>query len=405
MNKIIEINPALFTAGGVSKTKTIKNKSIKHKPIINPSVLKNKFLKRIKQHKTNEIKDAYKNKNVQPGTNTDLFTDEFSQSIEYLQKLSREKHKNADNQYKKDCLEKKTVKNYNSIYNTFPNVNQTNINIELPTELKEERFVMPNDTIVNPIITNNTPQVNSNIPIHIKPTINKAPLQIYNDTQRDILKVSNKPALPNHADIPYGILKGGNKPTYRAWNKTQKNNISSGVLTSNTIIDNKELSMREDKLNKLKTKIQERRANVSSNNNINEPTDRWMTSNFITNRKNVGIANPPIPPNNTQQLKLSKKIITKRYTLGKSKIKRQIGVLIKNRETRKKVICAHKELKQQPICDIKTYLNEHNLIKIGSKAPTDVMRKLYETAKLSGDIYNLNNDTLLHNLKKSDDNH
>lgn len=402
MNKIIEINPALFTAGGVSKTKTIKNKSIKNKPIINPSVLKNKFLKRIKQHKTNEIKDTYKNTNVQPVTNTDLFTDEFSQSIEYLQKLSREKHKNADNQHKKDCLEKKTVKNYNSIYNTFPKVNQTNINIELPTELKEDRYVMPNDTnkinIVNPIITNNTPQV---IPIHINPPIPKAPLQIYNDMQRDMLKVSNKPALPNHADMPYGILKGGNKPTYRAWNKTQKNNMPSGGLTSN-IIDNKELSMREDKLNKLKNKIQERHANVSSN----EPTDRWMTSNFISNRKNGGITTPPIPPNNTQQqLKLSKKTITKRYTLGKSKIKRQIGVLIKNRETRKKVISAHKELKQQPICDIKTYLNEHNLIKIGSKAPTDVMRKLYETAKLSGDIYNLNNDTLLHNLKKSDDNH
>ena len=65
---------------------------------------------------------------------------------------------------------------------------------------------------------------------------------------------------------------------------------------------------------------------------------------------------------------------------------------------------AYRDLKHQPIHEIKTYLNEHNLIKIGSKAPNDVIRKLYENSKLTGDVFNLNNDTLLYNLVKSDNN-
>ena len=76
-----------------------------------------------------------------------------------------------------------------------------------------------------------------------------------------------------------------------------------------------------------------------------------------------------------------------------------MSVLIKNRHTRKKILTAHKELKQQSISSIKDYLNRHNLLKIGSTAPNDVIRKLYETSKLSGDIYNMNTDTLIHNLQ------
>ena len=45
-NKKIEINPALFSVGGLSKTKTKKNrdKITKPTPLISPNILKNKLL-------------------------------------------------------------------------------------------------------------------------------------------------------------------------------------------------------------------------------------------------------------------------------------------------------------------------------------------------------------------------
>jgi hypothetical protein len=104
--------------------------------------------------------------------------------------------------------------------------------------------------------------------------------------------------------------------------------------------------------------------------------------------------------NNSFEKQLIKKTCKRTYTLGKSKVNRSVGILIKDNKTRKNIINAQKELKHHSISDIKKYLHKHNMIKSGSNAPNDVIRKLYESCMLAGEITNLNKDTLLHNFAK-----
>ena len=404
-NKTIKINPLLFSVNGISKKNKKKPTNV---PLISPNILKNKLLKRIKDHKNKETTDLDSKKKTEETNNTIIndntnYTDEFNDSIEYLQSLSKQKQTNLENENRKEQIQKKTIKKYNS--SSVPIVN-----LELPEELKE----------TNISISNNLNTSSNNIPI----TINN--------------KLDN---------VPYGVLKGGQKPTYRQWAKTQKNYQPENNNLSNNNILNKPISDREQRLNLLKQKLQkqtsintqplietqsiiktqpiintqpiietqpiintqpiiETQTNLEeiiltqnliqkSNNNSIVPT-----TNINENMNNLALYKEPEKIRTVK--KLLKRTIHKKYTLGKSNIKRTVAVLLKNQHTRKKIIDAQKDLKKKPVNDVKTYLRQHNLIKIGSNAPTDIIRKIYESAVLAGEITNNNKDTMLHNFMKND---
>ena len=94
--------------------------------------------------------------------------------------------------------------------------------------------------------------------------------------------------------------------------------------------------------------------------------------------------------------------VSKKYTLGKKH--NVVGVLLKDSKTRKNVMTAHQNLKKKSISQIKEYLKDHNLIKVGSIAPQDVLKEMYVSAMLTGDVTNSNQDILLHNFLKSEEN-
>jgi len=156
-------------------------------------------------------------------------------------------------------------------------------------------------------------------------------------------------------DPPSGCLKGGNKPTYREFhNKTlKKSNI---------------------------------RYNMSRN------------TQHSTNTKHdvIHIQNKP---NKSRHNKIKRKTRhTKKTTFKLGKYGGNVSVLIKNNATRRKIKREHGILKQKPIIEIKKYLYDKNLLRLGSTAPNDVLRILYEESILAGDITNINNDVTLHNF-------
>jgi hypothetical protein len=102
-------------------------------------------------------------------------------------------------------------------------------------------------------------------------------------------------------------------------------------------------------------------------------------------------------PKNLKYLK-RKKTLRRTYNVGKSKVHPKVGVLVTNRTIRKKISTQAQQLKQMPIDEIRRYLMEKGLIKVGSIAPNDVLRQMYENAVLiGGDVNNHNPDNLLYN--------
>ena len=86
----------------------------------------------------------------------------------------------------------------------------------------------------------------------------------------------------------------------------------------------------------------------------------------------------------------------KRFRIGKHDD--VVGVLLKNKQTQRHIQTQHLSLKQKTIGEIRKYLYEHHLLKIGSNAPPDVLRRMYEDSILTGDVKNTNKDVLLHNF-------
>ena len=400
-NKTISINPSLFSIGG-SKTKKNREKKTKPTavPIISPNVLKNKLLKRIKEHKQRETQNLENNKrklepkieNLKPSKKTDdeilNFNDEFTDSINYLHTLSKQKRVDdekakydAVKQKRKEEIERRTIKNYH--LDGDP-VNNPIINMELPADLQEP---------------------------FMQTSVATEPYKINSPYKGD--------------NIPYGVLKGGLKPSYREWARTQRSNIvtnpnASLVIEGGSI--NSQKTARENRLNMLKEKIKQKNLlsePMMTENLIKKPIEQ-IVSTIAINTENISLP-PPIPisapvkvsntiteiqQNPNEQIiatkHITKKTIKRKYILGRSQTKQSVGVLIIDRGTRKRVLTAQKDLKRRNINDIKSYLKDHNLIKTGSNAPNDVIRKLYESSMLAGEITNISSDTLLHNFTKED---
>jgi hypothetical protein len=155
----------------------------------------------------------------------------------------------------------------------------------------------------------------------------------------------------NNASTPmWGCLKNGSLPTFRDWkNSTQK---------------------------------------VHS---LGDSNDKMAEISYMMKQQNE----LPKPKLNFMK---QKRTVKRKYTVGKSKTISKIGVLVSNKTIRNNIINKTQEIKLKSIEEMKRYLIKRGFIRVGTSAPNDVIRKMFETANLvCGEIENHNADNLLYN--------
>ena len=407
--KTIQINPELFKISGGKSRKNRDKKELTLHPNVTPNTIKNKLLKRIKEHKTSGVNtNKHSNQNKQsanpsiPNNNSANFTDEFYGALNYLSDLSK---KQKVNEAKQRSLKTSTLKNYRNV--------PLDISLELPPELQESKTFVPQSN------------------------------EVYNINY----KVTD--------DVPYGCLKNGKKKTYREWKQlstpdkidipdiirpptppkkhigtfTSLRDTNTSLRDTNTSFKKENVHSnnlsREERLehikNKLK-KIQDEETQIKQQSLddfktlekklLKPPIDFEIEELELDNFDEVAIENTSDIKEmitnrdnnikNEKNKKYLKKTIKRKFTLGKSDKLRRVSVLIKDRQTRKNIINSQKELKKTTITDIKKYLRQHGMIKVGSTCPSDILRKTFESAVLTGEVTNTNKEILLHNFLSSD---
>ncbi len=200
-------------------------------------------------------------------------------------------------------------------------------------------------------------------------------------------------------------MKGGTKPCYREWTKTQKKREPLEQINTQPQIHSPIFNNTINKSDIVQKIINKRRNGViHSTHNKNKTNDVFTSihkiKNTIGNNNNTNDFNTP---KIKKRKKIIKRVIKKTYTVGKSKVNNRVSVFLKNNQTQKIILNHKHKFKTTPKNDIKKYLREHNLIKIGSLIPDDVLHEMYSNVKLAGDIYNTNTNTRLFNYVNNEE--
>jgi hypothetical protein len=419
------------TGGGSSKRRTKRSsgsgeRKIRPSSIVQPSTLKKTLLERIKQHqRTRErsrtqddsdrnsasaaASDSASSSSTIPGHKGD---DNFSQSMDFLRKLALKRREQQRTQKKRTDFaiglpEAKTpeAKMLNQVSETL-----TNGEILTNTGLLGLPVVpmIPSANVIPAAVSEPTIHVGAmpmpmpmpmpSMPAFGSPTGSETPppkitdlADMYNNT---IAAASDEPPKeptsepPMHIpqnpedylpsifikeDPPHGCLKNGTKPTFREW----------------------ATKMLHKPVDAIKNMFGGDNGTGSTDPTTNTSTteSEGMSNSLAANSESTGAIDPSQVAGMRVKIRKTKK---KRFRIGKHDD--VVGVLLKNKQTQRHIQSQHLTLKQKTIGEIRKYLYDHHLLKIGSNAPPDVLRRMYEDAILTGEVKNTNNDVLLHNF-------
>jgi hypothetical protein len=343
--KKINIDMGLFNFTKKSRKKNtgenkdgikVKQPSQKKK---NETIKKKSILKMIRQHQEDRYSKLFDEKKgvTQPSTEpTTGFEKDFDEAQKFMKNLTE---KNVSNPQVKN----KSLKNYS-----------TNTNSLLFHPSIDPVKDVTNTIVQQPIVAS---------PITLNPSF---------------------PTIINPSP-QYGCLKNGQMPTYREYmNKTRKALPTSigqsigGGTPQQPVVPPKTMS-------EIRNEIVEKKINDSMNR-VNE-------------MKNIALKLQQLKQNNKPKKLKRKKTVRRTYKVGKSKIHPKVSVLVSNKTIRNNITTKSQLLKQTSIEEVKKHLINRGLIKIGTIAPNDVLRKMYESSILMcGELNNHNPDNLLYNF-------
>jgi hypothetical protein len=362
-NKTITINPELFkisnitrknkSANNTKKTqKEIKIKSNKPKTEDTNETKKHKLLGYIRK----------KQKELEKEKENNIFSDN-------LNLPSSSSSLTIDNSYHNQPIETSTFEN--SVL-FFKDIEQKEITPAI--QLFNRNQTVKNYSNINPTIQQSSTTATPSIP---HPNI------LFNEQYPETQIITPQTTALHLSSMPkYGILKNGNLPTYRQYMKQfspPSNNSDPPTTTTTQPIPSS--SVNHPSSNTLPLEI-----NTHSNDKLN------MADNLGKNTVNY-------EKNNKSRIYYPKRKKTVRRTFKIGRSKSNIGVLVSNKTIRNEIMTKKQLLKQTPMKEVKQFLLKKKLIKVGSLAPNDVLRKMYESASLiCGDVENHNTDILLHNF-------
>ena len=174
----------------------------------------------------------------------------------------------------------------------------------------------------------------------------------------------------------YGNLKNGNKPTFKELNSSYKNyEVNLNNQPMNPVVS--------QPMNPVVSQPMQQMINQPMNPVVSQPMQQPIQQ--VISRDSLVISDKK------NDIIQSKKII-----LGKTDNK-NISILIKGNKSRKKNEKMKINLKEKKLFTIKKYLNDKNLVKHGTCAPSNLLKEIYESSHIIGDIYNTNGDILLSN--------
>lgn len=358
---MIQISPELLKPSKTSKKRSEKDKDNKEKtpkPIIPASQLKQRLLKRLKDVGITPKKQE--SEQEQEDDNED--TDEFKSAMHFLSDVRKKR----------------------ASITTAPRIH----NLTLKKQVTRQMQPQPTTTTTTPTTLTNTTLTN--------------PMQqsIMVDLPPELMDVPIQSIIPKD-DAPYGCLKGGKKRTYREW-KRMESDVTSDVRppTPPKRAKDEAVLPREEKLEQIRMKLKKMQELHAKENQEHQEQqeDIIYTYDDIGDILKVPVQAPQTTSSVQPSKRVIKKTIKRTYTLGKRPKHHKVSVLIKNKDTRKKIINAQQELRKTNIQDVRNYLKQHGLIKIGSTCPPDILRKTFEVSMLAGEVTNTNVETAMHNL-------